>query len=100
MQYPSRLTIYTETFTQYCKYKNTQMYTYTDQHRYKHIQVLNKEAAWTNKVQLNMQTNMQISHRHTRTVNEQNEHSKPHEILLWGNQLNSCIKKYQKFRNK
>ena len=32
------------------KYKNIQTHTYTDQLRYKHIQVLNKKRAYTNNV--------------------------------------------------
>ena len=44
LECPSRLTIYTEAFTQYCKYKNTQMHIYTGQHRYKHTGLEQKDS--------------------------------------------------------
>ena len=99
------MTIYTDTLIQYHDIVNTKTQRRTHIHTNigTNIQVLNKKAAWTNKVQWNMQPNMQISHRCTRTrthCKEQNELSKTHKILLWGNQLNLHIKKYQKFRNK
>ena len=63
------------------------MCTYTDQHRYKQIQVLNKKTMCTNKVQGNIERNMQISHRHTQTqahtVNEQKQLSKTLSFMLW-----------------
>ena len=47
----------------------------------------------------NKHANKSQTHRHARTVNEQNEHSKTQNFTL-GNQLNLCIKKYRKFKNK
>ena len=54
-------------------------------HKQSTVKYANKHA---NKSQTHRDT-----HTHTHAVNEQNEHSKTHKILLWGNQLNLCIKK-------
>ena len=70
------MTVYADKLTWYFKYKNTQKHTYTDQSDYKYKQVLNKRTACKRNVLRNTQTNMQISHRHTRTVNKQYEYSK------------------------